>query len=131
MPSESKSIVLCKDKLDFYIGNDDLISVAASLGCKGVISVMANILPSYTHNMVTAGISGNCVKCSEMQKDVMDFIECLFMQVNPIVVKELMNRCGFDVGECRLPLTNADYIYNDIIETVIKQYSELILAENK
>lgn len=103
-----KSIVLCGEKLDFYIGNDDLISVAASLGCKGVVSVLANIMPQYTHDMAMLGIKGDCRKCAEMQKNVMELIECLFSDVNPIMIKEVMNRVGLSVGECRLPLGRAD-----------------------
>lgn len=121
-----KSLVLCEDRLDFYIGNDDLISVAQSLGCKGVISVLANILPRYTHEMTMYGANGECNKCAQMQKDIMELVECLFMQVNPIVVKAFMNQCGFDVGKCRLPLVDCDEQYNDIIRAVLRHYKELI-----
>lgn len=126
-----KSIVLCDGRLDFYIGNDDHISVATSLGCKGVISVLANILPSYTHKMAYEGVTGNCPLCASMQKKIMDFIECLFMDVNPIIIKEVMNKCGFDVGSCRLPLVDTAESYKDIIDSVILRYKEILELEHK
>ncbi len=126
-----KSLVLCENRLDFYIGNDDLISVAMSLGCKGVISVIANILPSFTHEMTITGYNGNCAMCAKMQKKAMDLVECLFMDVNPIVIKELMNRCGIEVGPCRLPLGTTDKSINDIIDAMIKEYKGLIELELK
>ena len=125
-----KSLVLCEDRLDFYIGNDDMISVAASLGCKGVISVLSNILPSYTHELALSGVNGDCTKCAVMQKRVMDLIECLFMDVSPIIIKEVMSRCSLDVGSCRLPLGQADERSKDIISTVLTQYKDLIREEN-
>ncbi|MCM1365371.1 MAG: 4-hydroxy-tetrahydrodipicolinate synthase [Faecalibacterium sp.] len=119
-----KSMVLSESKLDFYIGNDDLISVATSLGCKGVISVLSNIIPKYTHEMTMSGIIGDSVKCAQMQKRVMDFVECLFMDVNPIVIKEVMNRVGFEVGNCRLPLGRIDEKCSELIDIVLNNYVE-------
>ena len=124
-----KSMVLCDDRLDFYIGNDDHISVSTSLGCKGVISVLANILPSYTHKMSYAGVKGNCKLCAQMQKKIMDFVECLFMDVSPIIIKEVMNRCGFDVGSCRLPLVDTSEKYLEIITHIVEEYKEIIRLE--
>lgn len=126
-----KSLVLCSDNLDFYIGNDDLISVATSLGCKGVISVLANLLPSYTHEMTISGINGNCIKCSDMQKNIMELIECMFIDVNPIMVKEIMNYCGLNVGACRLPLIQNSETTSVIVENIVKQYRELITEQLK
>lgn len=126
-----KSMVLCDDRLDFYVGNDDHISVAASLGCKGVISVLANIMPSYTHKMTCEGINGNCMLCAQMQKKIMDFVECLFMDVNPIIIKEVMNRCGLDAGGCRLPLVNTSEKYSEIISHIIEEYKELLKLEKQ
>lgn len=124
-----KSIVLCSDNLDFYIGNDDLISVATSLGCKGVISVLANLLPSYTHEMTISGVEGNCVKCANMQKTVMELIECMFIDVNPIMIKEIMSYCGLDVGKCRLPLFQNDETNSAIVENIVGQYRNIIMQE--
>lgn len=82
-----KSIAICKNSLDFYIGNDDLISVSCGLGCKGVISVIANILPFYTHKMALYAVNGNMTVANEMQGNVLELIECLFSDVNPIPIK--------------------------------------------
>ncbi len=120
-----KSLVLCEGKLDFYVGNDDLISVAMSLGCKGVVSVLSNVLPEYTHEMTLAGINGESKKCAKMQKDIMSLIECMFLDVNPIMVKEIMNRMGVEVGPCRLPLGKCDEKFYEIVESEIKKISEI------
>ena len=119
-----KSLVLCEGKLDFYVGNDDLISVAMSLGCKGVISVLANVLPEYTHKMTLAGINGECKKCAEMQKHIMSLIECMFLDVNPIMVKEIMNRIGVAVGPCRLPLGKCDEKFYEIVDNEIAKLTD-------
>ncbi len=99
-----KSISLCENKLDFYIGNDDMICPAVACGCKGVISVLANVMPRFTHEMTVEGINGNTVKSREMQTEVIDLIEALFCDVNPIPVKYAMDCLGMDTGTLRLPL---------------------------
>ncbi len=99
-----KSIKLCKDKLDFYIGNDDMICPATACGCKGVISVLANVMPKFTHEMTMEGINGNTVKSRERQMEVIDLVEALFCDVNPIPVKYAMKHLGMDTGVLRLPL---------------------------
>ena len=119
-----KSLVLCEGKLDFYVGNDDLISVAMSLGCKGVISLLANVLPEYTHEMTLSGINGECKKCAEMQKHIMSLIECMFLDVNPIMVKEIMNRIGVAVGPCRLPLGKCDEKFYEIVDNEIAKLTD-------
>lgn len=104
IPKLIKSLVLCEDKLDFYCGNDDLVSVCASFGFKGVISVLANIMPQYTHKMAMLGITGECEECAKMQKDCMELVENLFIDVNPIPIKAALKIAGIDAGGCRLPL---------------------------
>ncbi len=100
-----KSISLCESNLDFYIGNDDLISVSSSLGCKGVISVLSNVFPAFTHEMAKAGIEGKTAKSSAMQKNSINLIEKLFSDVNPIPVKAAMEYLGLCSGKLRLPLS--------------------------
>ncbi len=99
-----KSIKLCGEKLDFYIGNDDMICPAAACGCKGVISVLANVMPEFTHEMTVEGIKGKTAKSREMQMEVIDLVEALFCDVNPIPVKYALNHLGMDSGILRLPL---------------------------
>ncbi len=99
-----KSLKLCENKLDFYIGNDDMICPAMACGCKGVISVLANVMPKFTHNMTVEGINGNTAKSREMQMEVIDLVEALFCDVNPIPVKCAMKHMSMDTGVLRLPL---------------------------
>lgn len=99
-----KSLKLCSHNLDFYIGNDDLISVSTSLGCKGVISVLSNIAPQFTRGIVKAGIDGNTEKTAYMQKKGIELIDALFSDVNPIPVKEAMSYLGLCYNTMRLPL---------------------------
>ncbi len=124
-----KSLVLCEDRLDFYVGNDDLISVAASLGCKGVISVLANVMPKYTHDMTVAGIIGDCEKCASMQKDAMDFIENLFIDINPIPVKAALRLVGIDAGGCRLPLAELSDSNKKLLLNSMKKHIDCIKVE--
>lgn len=99
-----KSINLCEDRLDFYIGNDDMICPAVACGCKGVISVLANIMPEFTHEMTVEGINGNTEKSRQMQMKVIDLIEALFCDVNPVPIKYAMRCLDMDTGVLRLPL---------------------------
>ena len=125
-----KSIVLCGDNLDFYSGNDDLSSVACSLGCKGTISVLANLMPKFNHDMIMSGLNGECEKCSSMQKDVAELIEALFIDVNPIPVKYAMNQMGIEVGGCRLPLTDMNEHEKEFVDIALLPHREKIKAQN-
>lgn len=87
-----------------YSGNDDMIVPILSLGGAGVISVLANILPRETHKMVKAFLDGDIRTARELQLSYLDFINALFIETNPIPIKEAMNRAGFHVGGYRLPL---------------------------
>ena len=97
---------LCGDELDVYSGNDDQIVPVMSLGGKGVISVLSNVLPKETHDMVQTYLDGNVKESMRLQLEYLDLINGLFMDVNPIPVKEALNIMGYNVGECRLPLCN-------------------------
>lgn len=92
---------------DFYIysGNDDMIVPLLSLGGVGVISVVANILPKDTHNMVKSFLDGDIETAKNLQLKMKPLIDALFIEVNPIPVKEAMNILGMEVGPCRLPLS--------------------------
>ena len=95
---------LCGDKIDIYSGNDDQVLPVLSLGGKGVISVLANVAPKYTHDMVTSYFEGNTAKATKMQLDAIDLIKSLFCEVNPIPVKEALNLMGMNAGVYRAPL---------------------------
>ncbi len=90
--------------LDIYSGNDDQIAPVMSLGGLGVISVLGNIAPRDTHDMVMAYLEGDTEKCTQMQLRAMDLIEALFCEVNPIPIKTAMNLLGMGVGPLRSPL---------------------------
>jgi len=97
-------IATCGDDLDVYSGNDDMIVPILSLGGKGVISVVANILPEDTHNIVEKYISGDVKGSCKLQLDMLNLIDALFIEVNPIPIKTAMNLLGHNVGELRMPL---------------------------
>lgn len=92
-------------KIDLYSGNDDQIVPVMSLGGKGVISVLANIAPRETHDMVMNYLEGKVKESCAMQLKYLQVIHALFSEVNPIPVKKAMNLMGLDVGGLRLPLT--------------------------
>lgn len=94
--------------LDMYSGNDDQIVPIISLGGKGVISVLSNILPKETHDIAAKYLSGNVKESCELQLKYLPLIHALFSEVNPIPVKKAMNLMGLDVGPLRLPLTEME-----------------------
>jgi 4-hydroxy-tetrahydrodipicolinate synthase len=89
---------------DLYSGNDDIIVPILSLGGSGVISVVANVLPKETHDIVQYYLDGHTSQALELQLEMNGLINALFTDVNPIPVKTAMNLKGFDVGPLRLPL---------------------------
>lgn len=95
-------------EVDLYSGNDDQIVPVVSLGGKGVISVLSNILPQQTHEMVAAFLAGDTKKSMDMQLSYFDLIGALFCEVNPIPVKKAMNLMGMEVGSLRAPLTEME-----------------------
>ena len=99
---------LADGKVDLYSGNDDQIVPVLSLGGKGVISVLSNILPEETHNMVESYLQGDVEKSRELQLRYYDLVKALFCEVNPIPVKKAMNLMGMQVGGLRLPLTEME-----------------------
>ena len=96
---------LCKNDLHIYSGNDDQVLPVLSLGGLGVISVLSNVKPEYTHNMVQNFFDGNIEMATKMQLDALPLIKALFSEVNPIPVKAALNMQGYDFGIPRLPLT--------------------------
>lgn len=96
---------LCGDNLYIYSGNDDQIVPILSLGGIGVISVLSNIKPKLTHDIVQNFFEGNLSASLKLQLDNLPLIKLLFTEVNPIPVKAALNILGFDFGEPRLPLS--------------------------
>ena len=96
--------VAAETDLVIYAGNDDIIVPIMSLGGKGVISVVANILPQETHDICADFEAGNIEKSRKNFLNILDLIHALFIEVNPIPVKTAMNLMGFGVGKFRMPL---------------------------
>lgn len=100
----AKTISLCGDDLTVYSGNDDQITAFMSLGAKGVISVISNILPNETHQIAMRYLKGDALGSAEIQLKYLDLCNDLFIDVNPICCKEAMVMMGMPVGPCRMPL---------------------------
>ena len=99
---------LTRGKLDIYSGNDNQIVPLLSLGGKGVISVLSNVAPRFTHDMVAKYLNGDIKESCDMQLDAMPLINALFSEVNRIPVKAAMNLMGMEVGPLRSPLTEME-----------------------
>ena len=112
---------LCGEDFAIYSGNDDQIVPILSVGGIGVISVVANILPQKTHDIVQKYLQGDIEESRKLQLSVNELVNSLFIEVNPIPVKAAMNLMGMDVGKLRLPLTeisekNLEILRNNMIK---------------
>ena len=96
---------LCGDKIDIYSGNDDQIVPVLSLGGKGVISVLSDLMPAATSKMCHDYMGGNTTAATKTQLELLPLIDALFCEVNPIPVKAAMAKMGFGENYLRLPLT--------------------------
>ncbi|TCT14637.1 4-hydroxy-tetrahydrodipicolinate synthase [Natranaerovirga pectinivora] len=112
----------CAGRLDLYSGNDDIIVPLLSLGGKGVISVVANIMPRETHDIVAKFMNGDIKGSADLQLTMLPIINAMFSDVNPIPVKEALNIIGFEVGACRKPLTSMDAQSRENLVNTIKSY---------
>lgn len=99
---------LTDGKIDLYSGNDDQIVPVLSLGGSGVISVLSNVAPKVTHDIVAKYLEGDVKGSLELQMKYFQVIKQLFIEVNPIPAKAAMNMMGMDVGSLRLPLTEME-----------------------
>jgi len=107
------------DTFVMYSGNDDIIVPLLSIGAIGVISVWANVMPQAVHDVVSSYLNGNPHKSLEIQLQNLDFINALFVEVNPIPVKYVMNELGFDVGIFRAPLDEPSFENREILRTLM------------
>ena len=111
---------LCRDSIDIYSGNDDQIVSIMALGGKGVISVLANIIPSKVHEIADKCLNNNFKEALDIQLDTLSLANTLFIEPNPIPVKTAMNLMGFEVGGLRLPLCEMDNKNEDLLKAVLK-----------
>ena len=117
----AKIVEKCGDRLDVYSGNDDQIVPIMSLGGKGVISVLSNVCPKETHDMAQLCLDNNFAEAAKLQIKYLDLYSSLFIDVNPIPVKEAMNIMGFKAGECRLPLLKMEQGKIDALTASMKK----------
>jgi 4-hydroxy-tetrahydrodipicolinate synthase len=111
---------LCRDSIDIYSGNDDQIVSIMALGGKGVISVLANIIPSKVHEIAEKCLNNNFKEALDIQLDTLALTNTLFVETNPIPVKTAMNLMGFEVGGLRLPLCEMESKNEDLLKAVLK-----------
>lgn len=123
----AKILSLCGGKLHIYSGNDDQITSALALGAKGVISVLANVVPQETHDICQSYFEGDTERSDTLQLRYLELIENLFSDVNPIPVKCAMNAMGMNVGGCRLPLCAMDPVAEEKLKSCLQRYG---LIEN-
>lgn len=109
------------DDFVMYSGNDDMILSMMSLGCSGVISVLANVLPKKTHEMVFDYLNGEPEKTRAAQLKYLELVNALFAEVNPIPVKEALNMMGMEVGGYRLPLTAPSAATKERLQKAMKE----------
>ena len=114
---------LCGENLHIYSGNDDQIIPVLSLGGIGVISVLSNIFPEYTHDMVQNFFDGNIEQSTKMQLNAIPLIKALFSEVNPIPVKSALNLLGYNYGIPRLPLTQISKEKEELLKNELLKFS--------
>ena len=118
----AKIAQLCGDELNIYSGNDDQVVPLLSLGGKGVISVLSNVLPKETHQMTQYCLENNFAAASELQLKYLRLINDLFMEVNPIPVKDAMNQLGMPSGPCRMPLLDMSDAHKEAMRETLLAY---------
>ena len=111
-----------KLEFDIYSGNDDQIVPVLSLGGKGVISVLSNIAPEKTHNIVAKYLEGDVKESLKLQLEALNVIDALFCEVNPIPVKAALNMMGFNVGPLRKPLTEMEDAHKETLKAAMTAY---------
>ena len=111
--------------VDMYSGNDDMIVPMLSIGGKGVISVLSNVAPKYTHDMVMSFLNGDVAKAAEMQVKAIPLVNALFSEVNPIPVKAALNMMGMNAGGYRSPLCEMEDCNKANLEKAMKDFGIL------
>lgn len=118
----AKLKALAGDSLDIYSGNDDQVIPLLSLGGIGVISVLSNVAPKFTHDMVMKYLDGDREAALEMQLKALPLTDALFCEVNPIPVKAAMNLMGKGVGPLRAPLTVMEEAHQQKLAQTMKEF---------
>ena len=118
----AKIVSLCGDELAIYSGNDDQITSALALGAKGVVSVLANLVPEATHAICQSYFDGDAARSDTLQLQFLELIENLFIDVSPIPVKQALQYMGFAAGGCRLPLCGLEPAAAERLLACMKRY---------
>lgn len=121
----AKMMSLAGDDIELYSGNDDQTLPILSLGGLGVISVLSNVAPKQTHDMVMKFFEGDLKEAARLQLEAVPLINALFCEVNPIPVKEAMNMMGMNVGPLRMPLCEMEDSNREILKKAMKDYGLL------
>lgn len=117
----AQTVQACEGAIDIYSGNDDQIVPVLSLGGKGVISVLSNVAPRATHDIVAKFLAGDTKGSLELQIKYLPLINALFSEVNPIPVKAALNMMGMEVGPLRLPLTEMEEAHAELLRAELKK----------
>ena len=112
---------LVGDKMDIYSGNDDQIVPILSLGGKGVISVLSNIMPKETSDMCKLFLDGRIAEARKLQLDLLPLVNALFSEVNPIPVKAAVSAMGFGENYLRLPLTPMEDAHAEVLYSLMRE----------
>lgn len=119
----AETMSLCGDKFTFYSGNDDQIVPLLSLGAKGVISVLSNVMPQETHDMCQLFFDGKVEEAAKKQIEYFPLIKALFCEVNPIPVKVALRLMGFDMGPLRMPLCEMEDAHLEQLKTAMRKFN--------
>ena len=118
----AKLMSICGDEIELYSGNDDQIVPLLSLGGLGVISVLSNVAPKETHDIVEMYLAGDVKGSMELQLKAIPLIDQLFCEVNPIPVKAGVNLMGFEAGPLRMPLTEMEDAHKENLKAAMKDF---------
>ena len=118
----AKTVSLAGEKLELYSGNDDQVLPVLSLGGLGVISVLSNVAPKQTHDMVMKFLEGDIKEATKLQIEAIPLVNALFCEVNPIPIKTAMNMMGMEVGPLRMPLCEMEECNKEILKKAMVDY---------
>lgn len=116
---------LCGNDLNIYSGNDDQITPILAVGGIGVISVLSNVAPKYTHDLIENFQNGNVSEAAKMQLKALPLVNALFCEVNPIPAKAALNMIGYDMGTPRLPLIEMSDSGKDTLRNALVDFGLL------
>lgn len=118
----AKTISLCEKDFSVYSGNDDQITAIMALGGKGVISVLSNVAPQAAHDIAAVALAGDFEESRRLQLEYLELCNAMFMDVNPIPVKQAMRMMGFDAGPLRMPLCDMTAAKTEKLQGIMQKY---------